>query len=58
MGFLSPPFCLFASVLYTYNSMYIADVHIHIGSYINPSLLEINIHLHIYTSTAATRAGK
>ena len=23
LGFLSPPFCLFASVLYTYNSMYI-----------------------------------
>ena len=22
MGFLSPPFCLFASVLYTYNTMY------------------------------------
>ena len=25
LGFLSPPFCLFASVLYTYNSMYRRD---------------------------------
>ena len=31
LGFLSPPFCLFASVLYTYNSMYMyyACVHGH-----------------------------
>ena len=45
---LSPPFCLFASVLYTYNSMYIRCV-LHICMYI------VFIYIYMYMCSASGR---